>query len=453
MLMILSACSGDSDSPTTPEVELKAPVLISSTPTNGATDIAAGELTILLTFDQNIKSLSSKHDQISIDNGASITSVRTAFKELTIQVTGLVRNKTYTLRIAKGVVVGPTELEVAQITISFSTEEDVPIIAKLCTENPMPQAQKVFNYLYETYKYQTLSCTMANVAWNTDEAELVHKATGKYPAITCFDYIHLPFSPANWIDYSNTKVAEDWWNAGGLIAAGWHWNVPTSEGSQEYTCSPDKTTFRAKNIFIDDSWEKGLVDANLEKISNLLLLLQKKGIPVIWRPLHEAAGNIYEYNGGTAWFWWGYDGAEVYVKLWRYMFDYFKEKGINNLIWVWTTQEKDSDFYPGDEYVDIIGRDLYGADYNNEKDATQNASHFKSVQDVYPHKLVTLSECGSVGKISEQWNAGARWSWFMPWYQHNASTLVGHEHADENWWKDAMSQDYVVSRDQLPSFK
>ncbi|MFR5757995.1 MAG: glycosyl hydrolase [Bacteroides cellulosilyticus] len=61
-------------------------------------------------------------------------------------------------------------------------------------------------------------------------------------------------------------------------------------------------------------------------------------------------------------FWWGSDGADTYKKLWRYMFNFFKEKGINNLIWVWTTQTKDVDFYPGDEYVDIIGRDIYNRD-------------------------------------------------------------------------------------------
>lgn len=51
----------------------------------------------------------------------------------------------------------------------------------------------------------------------------------------------------------------------------------------------------------------------------------------------------------------GNDGAEAYKKLWIYIFNYFKKEGINNLIWVWTTQTKDSEFYPGDEYVDMWG--------------------------------------------------------------------------------------------------
>ena len=50
------------------------------------------------------------------------------------------------------------------------------------------------------------------------------------------------------------------------------------------------------------------------------------------------------------------------------MYDRFKEKGVNNVLWVWTAEGidpnnpeagDDSDWYPGDEYVDIIGTDCY----------------------------------------------------------------------------------------------
>lgn len=338
-------------------------------------------------------------------------------------------------------------------TDAFLPETDPavePSTGSLCTPNPLPQAKKVYDYLAEIYGKKTLSGSMANVNWNIAEAELVYKATGKYPAIAFFDYIHLYASPANWIDYSNTKVSEDWWNAGGLIGASWHWNVPASEtvSATEVTYDPAKTAFRTKNATIDGTWENKVINADLEKMAGYLKLLQDKNIPLIWRPLHEAAGNIYEYSGGKAWFWWGNDGADAYKKLWIYMFDFFKQKGINNLIWVWTTQQKDADFYPGDAYVDIVGRDIY-----NQTAGGDNAAQYKAISKVYSNKLVALSECGNVGTASTQWGAGAHWSFFMPWYQYNATTLVGHEHADEKWWKDAMSQECVVTRDQLPSMK
>ena len=85
-------------------------------------------------------------------------------------------------------------------------------------------------------------------------------------------------------------------------------------------------------------------------MAGYLKLLHDANIPVIWRPLHEAAGG---------WFWWG-KNADSFKKLWIQMFDYFKAQGLNNLIWVWTSETGDADWYPGDAYVDIIGRDLYG---------------------------------------------------------------------------------------------
>ena len=463
LLAINTACSGGEDDPTGTETpKLEAPAFVSSNPTNGATNIPDGNLTVTFSYDQNITAPSASHNLITIDKGATVASVSAYMKDLTIKISGLEKETTYTLKVGKGVVLGPTKLEAKEVALSFTTvnkPEEPNITNKLCTANPMAQTQKLYDYLVSIYGKKILSGTIANVNWNMGEAELVYKATGKYPAMHTFDYIHLQWSPANWIDYSNTKVAEDWYNAGGIVSACWHWNVPAKENSTDYTCTPGNgsqnndgnwtTTFRPKNIFVEGSWEKKIADADLEKIAGYLKLLQDKGIPIIWRPLHEAAGNTYEYQNGTAWFWWGYDGGETYVKLWKYMFDFFKSKGINNLIWVWTAQEKDADFYPGDAYVDIIGRDLYGASYNNEKNATQNAKHFKDVQQTYPNKMITLSECGSVGKISEQWEAGGKWSWFMPWYHYNATSLVGHQHADEAWWKDAMSQSFVLDREAV----
>lgn len=45
--------------------------------------------------------------------------------------------------------------------------------------------------------------------------------------------------------------------------------------------------------------------------------LRDAKVPVLWRPLHEAAGN--QWN--TPWFWWGSKGATVYKQLWNIMFD------------------------------------------------------------------------------------------------------------------------------------
>ncbi len=352
-------------------------------------------------------------------------------------------------------------LSILGCTYNKTTNESKGISTKLCTPDPLPQAQRVYDYLQSIYGKNTLSSTMANVAWNLDEAKTVKDATGKYPAIACMDYIHLAYEPADWNNYNDISFIEDWWEQNGLVAACWHWNVPCKEGDNDIkklTYTPGNgekdqwgtqtTAFSPKNAIVEGTWENKVIKADLERLCNYMKPLQEKGIPIIWRPLHEAAGNTFEYDGGTAWFWWGRDGGEAYKALWRYMFDYFTSQGLNNLIWVWTSQTKDESFYPGYEYVDIIGRDLY-----NNTDRNKIATEYQYLKKAYPNKMIALAECGGVTDMKAQWDAGAQWLFFMPWYHYNAKTLSGHTHADEAWWQTTMQCDKVLTREDLPSFK
>jgi len=344
--------------------------------------------------------------------------------------------------------------------------EDVPtpdtgnISKTLVTADATSKAQALYTYLYSLYGKKIISAVVANVNWNHTEADKIYSATGKYPAMNCYDFIHIYVPQNNWIDYTNLTPVTEWASAGGIVSLMWHFNVPvnkdttpTSSGAG-VTCTPSKTTFRAKNVFTSGSWENEWFYSQMDKVADIILKLQDKGIAAIWRPFHEGAGNATLKSGaswGTAWFWWGYDGAEVYKKLWTTMFDYFASKGIKNLIWVWTTQNyngdsstynQDTDWYPGDNYVDIVGRDLYG--YS----ASQNYTEYAQIQAAYPTKMVTLAECGTnvsgntaFSSISNLWSAGAKWSWFMPWY--------GDTMPDTSWWKSAHSQSYVLTRDQV----
>lgn len=317
----------------------------------------------------------------------------------------------------------------------------------LVTPQPSAEARKVYDFLKENWGRKIITGAMARVNWNIDEAEKIHRATGRYPALACFDYLHLPDSqPGGWIDYTNTKVVERWWKKRGLVACMWHWKVPAADGSSRAFYAPDEkkpaseyTTFDAEKALQPGTAEHRIIEADLNQMAHCLMLLKDRHIPVIWRPLHEAAGR---------WFWWGARGPETYKRLWRYMFDYFQARGLNNLIWVWTSENGDSEWYPGDRYVDIIGRDIYTRD-----DAAGMAREFAELQKLYPGKIIALTECGGVAPLSQQWAAGARWSWFMPWYDYDHADLKDDSSADSRWWKDALARDYVITRDMMPRLK
>jgi mannan endo-1,4-beta-mannosidase len=455
--IMFSSCGGDDDEPQVP------PVYVSNDPSNGATNVPLTKA-VTVTFDEVI-SLASPHG-ITVNGATANASVAGSSTKITIEL-ALGYNTLYNVRVPAGAVINTKGVK-SQTTIdfSFTTEEKVEYSIKstLATPNPSAQAVKVYGFLRDNYGIKSVSGAMANVNWNINEALWVKQHTNLFPAIATFDYIHLPYSPANWIDYSNIEFIEDWWNNNGLVSASWHWLVPPSEGVTDvtkFTYKPNETSFSASNAVIEGTWENKVVKADLAKMAGYLKLLRDKNIPVIWRPLHEAAGNIYEFNGGTAWFWWGNKGATAYKNLWIYMFNYFKDEGLNNLIWVWTTQTKDKDFFPGMEYVDIVGRDLYPPHPKVLSDAPYCKSQFETIQSEYPSLMVTLSEFGNADSFSSQWSAGAKWSFFMPWYDYDRTNntsesdfaLTTHQYCNAAWWNNAMGSEFVITRDEMPSLK
>lgn len=532
-----------------------APVLVSTTPESGAAKVKTGEITIEVKYDKNIFFATDNLSEIKFTGGELISAdVLGASNILTVKVNVPGRETACSLSIPEGIVTGPNQMPAPAVSVQFST---VALDKTLVAANSA-KAVKLYNYLLDNFETKTLSAMMANVAWNTEMSEKVYGWTGKYPAINCFDYVHLPASVAgaDWINYGDITPVKDWSDKGGIVAAMWHWNVPKKAvgeasstriwegetvmpgdwsgnvqmtddaakavfadaqvgqvirvavkdvaagaqgsfknsgwseiasgtdyfdisgdytlvitedvlkslqeggliiGGHDYTAvavylenngtalDPNKdyafykadTEFDAANATVEGTWENKVFTEDLKNAAAYLKLLRDADIPVLWRPFHEAAGG---------WFWWGKDAAS-FKSLWIAMFNYFKTEGLDNLIWVWTTEGNDSDWYPGDQYVDIVGRDIYN------KETADCVSEYTSIAENYGNKIVSLSECGTVGLISEQWASGARWSWFMPWYDgtnEDGSPVV---HADEAWWKDAMSQEFVVSREELPSME
>ena len=645
--------------------------------------------TISVMFDENIGFATSTKDQITLNgNPVSNALVYGASNLLTIEFTSPAVSE-LVLTIPAGLVYGPSrKTNDQEITISWTSINVAPATA-LVNAEATSEAKALYQTLLANYGQKILSGTMANVNWNNDNAEQVYRWTGKYPAINCYDFIHLPFD-GTWIHYSDMTPVATWHNGGGIVAAMWHWNVPSEEpvveptpqpggdetilsneekvmpsdwsgwykieanllaslkegdvitahtkdvaagaqgsfkdgsswsglvdgngtsyeyfditgdfsltldatllaaiqangliisghdytltgvtantasasgqgdetvlssdekvmpsdwsgwykieatalanakegdvitahtkdvaaGAQgsfkdgsswsglvdgngtsyeyfditgdfsitldatllaaiqangliisghdytltgvtlssnsaapqrakkddiQYVIHPDQTTFMPSNCLVEGTWENKVWNDDLAKVAGYLKTMQEMGIAVIWRPFHEAKGNYDVYQAGTgAWFWWGKEGPEVCKHLWIAMYDYMKAQGVNNLIWVWTDipTSFDPKWYPGDQYVDMVGADIY-----NQTDAAAIASTMQQLQYLYPNKMVTLSECGGVADAGAQFEAGATWSWFMPWYEGE-----GTAYAPMEWWQNVMNSPHVITRDML----
>jgi len=321
------------------------------------------------------------------------------------------------------------------------------IAASLVTPSPSTQAVNLYNYLKQNFGTNIISGTMANYSTNIAEATWVHTQTGKWPALTGFDLINHTIIGANWVEYSAPfTLGQDWWNNNGIVAMTWHWRDPLTKTGSFYVpsaaTSPDTgTAFDITKVSDPTSAEYKAMIVDIDVIAGYLKQFRDDGIPVVWRPLHEAAGG---------WFWWGAKGAESYKTLWKLLFDRLVNyHGLNNLIWVWTTNA-DADainWYPGDAYVDVLGMDIYpGANQHG----SQYFSFLKVKEMFGGKKLITLSECGSVPDPALMKEYGDTWSWFMPW---NGDYTESDSHNGATWWKKYFSYDYVISRDKMPSLK
>ncbi len=316
----------------------------------------------------------------------------------------------------------------------------------LVTKQATAETIALYEYIKAHYGKDILTSAMANVDWNTNECEWVYQHTGSYPAIAGFDFIHIYSQLSTYQDISPVK---NWHDAGGLVTIMWHWNLPRAEGSDSNfgfyseanhnsTGTSQYSTLTPNAVNDPTSWTYKRFVSDIQQVADIMLQLQDAQIPVLWRPLHEASGG---------WFWWGAGDAASYVKLWRLMYTIFQEKGVKNTIWVWTSEVGDDAWYPGDEYVDIIGRDKY-----NTTSASAIASDYSTLSNKYPNKMITLSECGGVSDMPAQWTSGATWSWVMPWYDYDRtkdiSSMNSEEHTWANiaWWNQLLGMDNCITR-------
>ncbi|PWJ57074.1 MULTISPECIES: glycosyl hydrolase [unclassified Fibrobacter] len=339
------------------------------------------------------------------------------------------------------------------------------------TPEPTESAKKLYNFLVANFGKKVISGVMTERPFENNgqytpqtyetqtELKYIGEATGKNVVLVGFDFLHSSGknSDQQWYQgytHASIAMAQYVWEQGGIPQFNWHWKDPMHDVEAFYTKSSGNDPYTDFSIgkaydlttkkWKTESDEYKAIIRDMDMIADSLLVLQKADVAVLWRPLHEAAGK---------WFWWGTDGAEACVALYRLMFDYFtKDKGLHNLIWVWTTDEASDalDWYPGNEYVDVVGRDYYY--YPREANHSSLVGSFETVKDIFGgRKIIALSENGSVPFPDEMKADGANWSWFMPWYGDYAMDGWANDNTKETW-KTVMSSDYVLTLEDMPGW-
>lgn len=341
------------------------------------------------------------------------------------------------------------------LTVSYGA-----VSSSLVTKDATEGAVKLYNFLKENYGSKTISGVQTGDMTGSLKTQLdvkaVYDKSDKYPALVGLDLLMATGhqSDESWfMSYTENsiKIAEELWKEGGIPAFTWHWKV--GKDSVFYT---KDTNFDFTKGFLSGTttWDTSsetykLLVADIDKISKHFQRLQTQGIAAIWRPIHEAAGG---------WFWWGSKGAEAYKALYALVYDRMvNTNGLKNLIWVWNIERDpaigydykalNGAWYPGDEYVDIIGVDIYNSafDYNSNVN-----SYNKIVSEMGTDKIIALTENGPIVTPDNMEKDKAVWSWWMPWYETWDGGFVSQ--TSDEVWKTTMADERIITLDEMPGW-
>ncbi|MGE0222992.1 MAG: glycosyl hydrolase [Acetobacteraceae bacterium] len=271
--------------------------------------------------------------------------------------------------------------------------------------------------------------------------------TGQYVGMIGIDYWHFN-TGGNAIVAAANQAAIQHWQSGGLVTLSLSMPNPTTGGGIQDTSYVD-----AQGLLTPGTPTNAALNQMLTQVGEGLRQLQDAGVPVLFRPYHENNGD---------WFWWGAGNlsASQFQDLWRYTHDYLTDTmGLHNLAWVYSINTGTAlggrsltDTYPGGQYVDITGQDLYS------NDASAARSTYESLKQL--GKPTAMTEFGS-GTPADgntdfsmptliddlQYEMPDIVYWIQWWSQNGGRTGWGME-IDRDA-SAALNRDYVINRGEI----
>ncbi len=319
----------------------------------------------------------------------------------------------------------------------MSDKLSTPVNAKAFTS-----VKNVLEYFSEiTYKKIITGQHTQTMAM--EELELIKSVTGKQPALLGFEL--LSYSPN--INYSDTddecmtevtenygtlRRASEWAEQKGLITMCWHWFSPLYGRSKSFFTV--NTPFDAFKAVISGTPENRALISDMDAMAGILRPFCEKEIPILWRPFHEGDGD---------WFWWGAKGSDTVKKLYRMMYERFTNiHELHNLIWVWNAPTPE--FYPGDDVVDIISRDMYPPEHEH---ASQIEMYNHLIKVTPQKKIAVIGETGTLPSPEAVISEKAGWASYMTW---SKSFCLTEQYNTREYLKKVYDSPFAITKENLP---
>lgn len=269
---------------------------------------------------------------------------------------------------------------------------------------------KIMNFFSEIYGKKTITGQRVTPGTNAEIAA-IYNETGRLPVIRVSDLVCAQ-ADNPYYDENNTDLdlAVEWSETGGLVGYGWTWYSP--DESSHYLSSmtdfsvngvdTEKDISLASSETIEQLYGSGeiprenyLLIRDIDRIAEKLEYLGDKGVTVLFSPLSD---------GGKGGYWWS-GSSEGYIWLWRTMVTRINEyHKLNNIIWVWNGGS--ADYYPGDEYVDIVGENVYNITGDSGNGIFMGTAFYKT------SRAVALNECAMIPNADALAQDNTHWLWF-----------------------------------------
>lgn len=229
---------------------------------------------------------------------------------------------------------------------------------------------------------------------------------GDYPALMGFDLGMIELGSDENLDGvpfdRMREEIQNQYNRGGVITLSWHPYNPVT-GENAWDPSGDAVT-----AILPGGAQHAKFEGWLNTVAQFILSLKTKDgqqIPIIFRPWHEMSGG---------WFWWGIKSCttEQYKQLYRMTIEYMRSKGITSALYGFSPNFEANDteqhylkYYPGDEYVDLMGIDIYQFDPTGEEYMENLDNELKIVTKLGKehHKIICLAETGYQNVPDSTW--------------------------------------------------
>lgn len=243
--------------------------------------------------------------------------------------------------------------------------------------------------------------------WAEEGRSDVLETAGEYPAVMSWDLGGLETGDSLNLDsvpFSRIRaevLAQD--ARGGINVFSWHLRNPVNGGD---SWNVSDSTVVAK--MVNDSITNAAFRAQLRTVAtffNSLTDSTGRKVAAVFRPWHE-------HTGG--WFWWGAPlcSADDYKALWAITRDELDKAGVDNVLYAYSpdrvsSEEQYLERYPGDEYIDILGTDIYH--FNGEegieayRQATATALPIVRAQAKARGKIAAFTETGLEGLTVPGW--------------------------------------------------